>query len=181
MKSLEEIISADRSSFDDQEPNQGHAKRFEQKLRKVSEEPKSNNPMQMVWWAAAVIVGILFVTRAVPNGEGEMDQPIQQATIGLSDISPEMAEVEGYFSDQIRTKKRSIVSTDSEEMIGQLVAGQLHQLEEDYEALRQELNHHQGDQRIVRYMVENYRLRLMLLEMHLEKIEKYEQQNRLVN
>lgn len=175
MKSLEDISKEDRLAFDDLEPNDGHAQRFQQKLNKTTDASR-RNPMQMMWWAAAVIAGILLVSRAVPSAD-ETSAPIQEATIGLSDISPEMAEVESYFTRRIRSEKKHLIDDDREEAYEQLIATQLNQLEEDYELLRQELNQHQGDQRIVRYMVENYRLRLRLLETHLNKIEQYDPQN----
>ncbi|MEQ9186323.1 MAG: hypothetical protein RLP15_01210 [Cryomorphaceae bacterium] len=175
MKSLEDISKEDRLAFDDLEPNEGHAQRFRQKLNKTL-GTRTKNPMQMMWWAAAVIAGILLVTKAVPSSDGA-PEPMQEATIGLSDISPEMAEVESYFTRRIRSEKKHLSDDGNQAEYEQLIEAQLNQLEADYELLRQELNEHQGDQRIVRYMVENYRLRLRLLETHLDKIEKYVPQN----
>lgn len=180
MKSLEEHIQDQRSELDNLEPNEGHASRFRAKLDQHLPSPKKD-PMRMIWWAAAVVAFILLTTQVVMRtGSGPLlDAPIQEATIGLSDISPEMAEVEAYFVGRIDDKKEQLQTKESRETRPDLLSAELSQLESDYEALKKELTDHDGDERVVRYMVENYRLRLMLLETHLEKIEAVEQRNRL--
>ena len=135
--------------------------------------------MRMVWWAAAAVILLLGITNGLPNLGGE-EEEVQVATMSLSDISPEMEEVETYFTSSIKKQQTVVAETPMAPKHNDLLDTQLEQLEKDYERLRLELTNHPGDERIIRYMVENYRLRLLLLETHLDKIKAAEQPTRLV-
>lgn len=166
MSTLEDRFKENIEPFDSEEPTPGHAERFQKRLSSRKVKPT----LRSLWMAATILAGFFVVTQLMPTASPDEAGTVEEATMGLADISPEMAEVELYFSEQIAEKKNSLdTSKDEASLLGE----ELDKLEQNYSDLKLELSKTQGDERVVRWMIENYRLRLQLLELHLERTEQY--------
>ena len=158
---LEDFIHENRDQLDQASPSEGHFDRFEQ-LLSHEEVPKKRSFVPLMRIAAILVVLVIagsYVFLSNPGQEeGTTELPVTTAGISLKDISPEMAEVESFFSAQINN-----LAKDAPEATHHLT-----QLETAYEQLKIELASNYGDERIIRAMIRNYRLRLQVLEQHLE-------------
>jgi hypothetical protein len=150
------------TDFDFQEPENSHFERFESKLK----SSKKRDAISWKWLsvAASILVMIGF-------GLGKMQQ---KSTIDLADISPKMEEVQGYFVSTIHQKTNLLEKnkTPENELIIKQTLMQLEGLEKEYQQLLKELNKEGNQQKIINYMIENYQLRLEILENMLKKINQ---------
>ncbi len=150
------------TDFDFQEPENGHFERFENKLKAT----KKNDKISWKWLSVAasilLMIGFWF---------GKMQQ---KNTIDLADISPKMEEVQGYFVATIhqKTKKLEKNSTPENELIIKQTLQQLKDLEKEYQQLLKELNKEGNQEKIINFMIENYQLRLEILENMLKKVNQ---------
>ena len=96
----------------------------------------------------------------------------QKTTIDLADISPKMEEVQGYFVAAIHQKTKIIEKnkTSENEFIIKQTLAQLAKLENEYQQLLKELNKQGNQKKIINFMIENYQLRLEILENMFKKI-----------
>ena len=150
------------SDFDFQEPESGHFERFENKLKASKKSDK------LSWKWLSVAASILLM---IGFGLGKMQQ---KATIDLADISPKMEEVQGYFVAAIHQKTNLLERkrNPENELIIKQALTQLENLENEYQQLLKELNKQGNQEKIINFMIENYQLRLEILESMLKKINQ---------
>ncbi|HHB78329.1 MAG TPA: hypothetical protein ENK85_03740 [Saprospiraceae bacterium] len=157
MDNLKQFISDHRSEFDDRRPPEGMWMRIESKLPR-SAAPKIRFLNRQLIAAATVLllVGVAFVA-------GQLSA--KKASV--HDIYPEFAETESYFQRKIDSKKRAVAvhATDS------TWVDDIHQLEMVMNELRAELVRNpeasKGD--IIQAMIDNYNIRLEIMDRILEK------------
>ncbi len=87
--------------------------------------------------------------------------------ISLKDLSPELAEVEQFYTSQIQEKKQELQTME----VGNQYLGEIQLLDEEMKTLQREVSVNMDNERVVEAMVQNYRLRLELLEDVLEQIK----------
>jgi hypothetical protein len=167
--SFEKYIREHRKEFDDAEPSAKHAQLFEEKL---AGKPKPSS-LTIIWWAAAAVVVLFIGINTVLSTISPVKIAPANTNMTLSQVSSSMAQVEAFYSEEIVQSKNmlSAISNNSKEL--ELLQVNLAGLEKQYDFLKAELAIHQGDQRIITRMIENYRMRLKMLEKHLILIQKY--------
>ena len=167
---LKKFIQENRSAFKELEPSANHASRFEKKLASDSK----SNPFRMLWLAAAVIVlflGIGAVLKLINQAPVE----VQSAGMSLSEISPELGEIERFLSEEIKQTTAMVQSVNGSSVDLASINKHLESLETEYVYLKLELAKNQGDQRIIERMIQNYKTRLLLLEKHLKMTKSQHQ------
>lgn len=172
---LEDFMKSHEEGFDLSEPKDGHFDRFEAKLG--AEKKKATFDWGNLLKVAAVIVfvigsGVLLVndnSSTVNASDG----------LGLKDISPELAEVESFYLDQIdnATEELEPVKELDPKGYSKNLTTQLTLLEEDYNDLKLELKENYGDERLITSMITNYQLRLQIIEQYLIQIKANHIQN----
>ena len=150
------------TDFDFQEPENGHFERFENKLKASKKSDKISWKWLSVAASILLMVGFWF---------GKMQQ---KASIDLADISPKLEEVQGYFVATIHQKTKVLENnrTPENELIIKQTLTQLENLEKEYQQLLKELNKQGNQEKIINFMIENYQLRLEILENMLKKINQ---------
>lgn len=150
------------TDFDFQEPESGHFERFENKLKASKKSDKLSWKWLSVAASILLMVGFWF---------GKMQQ---KASIDLADISPKLEEVQGYFVAAIHQKTTVLEKnkTLENELIVKQTLSQLEDLEKEYQHLLKELNKQGNQEKIINFMIENYQLRLEILENMLKKINQ---------
>jgi len=146
--------------FDIHEPRSGHLDRFEKRLRGV--QPRKKTSWKWMSIAASVILLIGF-------GLGNMSKN----EVGLSAISPKMAEVQTYFVNTIDREIKEIEmnrNLQTEDLIEQAL-DDLEELEDNYKLFVQELEKNGQQRKIINAMINNYQQRLDILQKTLEQIE----------
>jgi hypothetical protein len=96
-----------------------------------------------------------------------------QQVYSLGDISSELAETEYYYASQIDEKLQLIHDSDSE--IDKLVMEDMSLLDSAYFELQQDLKDNADSEEVINAMIQNYRIKLQVLEKVLEEIRIKEQ------
>jgi len=92
---IERLILDNLDELNNQEPNEGHFERFEQKL---NQQGKKKNNLRMIWRVAAAAV---FLFLAVNQAVIYLAPSNQDQTVTLGSLSEEYREVEFYYTSSI--------------------------------------------------------------------------------
>ena len=183
---LKDFIDDNRDDLDGNTPPEGHLERMKARLGEntsaSSNEPKVISfEVRKLWYAAAaaaaiaVIVVSVWMTNSDPSPQvAEHPTPIETPTTfaSLGDVSPEMAEVEDYFIQSVSTRVQLVDNYDQpSESFVQSCLGRLAALEIDYSELKKDLSANSNDQRVINAMIQNYRIRLQVLDQLLQQLE----------
>ena len=165
---LEKRIKELHGQFDFEEPTIGHFNRFEAKLARHTEQPKTVkwNPTTWKWLAVAASIALVFTLYF----GGSSDQVGMQ----LSEVSPEMEETESFFVSTIQNELESIDAQrteDNTEIIDNALA-HLKTLENEYNQLTIDLEHSEQDKRIVYAMINNFQQRIEVLQTLLQQLDE---------
>lgn len=149
----------EQGQFDELPPS-GHQMRFREKLLDTHEQKTKRRvlPMWAIGLAAALLV-FLISALVVYNIDSANDSAASSR--GLADVSVEMNQMEHYYVDQInqRTAKLDLADPDINSLVKRYK-----KLEEDYEQLTIVLNKDFDNEKVIDAMIENYQLRLRILE-----------------
>jgi hypothetical protein len=114
----------------------------------------------------ALIIGVGWGTLSILGGRNE-DQ-----LYALKDISPELAETEYYYANRI-SEQLQLINTSSADVNG-IIEEDLALLDEAYKELQQDLKDNADSEEVINAMIENYRIKLQILEKVLEKVRTNE-------
>lgn len=170
---IEKIIQDNRSTFDSNEPNAGHFDRFDQKLEKKF-SPKKKRAFTFYLKIAAVfalgLMSTLWLVEKISTG------PVQhgKASIALSDISPDYAEVETFFTTSINNSLNDLgpYLEENEELKNELLGSEFQQLDSLYQDLQKELAANPNDEQIIDAMIMHYQTKLEIISTVLNQLRK---------
>ncbi len=168
MDQLEKYIHENRPAFDAEVPNLRVWANIDRELDKQA-RPK------IIWLQrlrAVAAVAIITVTACVIGFK--MGSASAEAR-SLADISPEYAEMERYFNEEIQQKMAQLVSYRQDGF----VRADFQDLDAVYEDLKQELEKAPvgSENQVIQAMINNYQTKIEILEQVLEKVETTEQTN----
>lgn len=175
MESLKKYIRKNRDSFDEREPLDGHFDRFRQKLE--LRKPARKVSLFMVAAAAAVAgiiltgtLGILFNYSSLKSYSKEFTQ---------SSISPELKEVENYYIGQINSRYNQIklLKKNSSPEVEQEVNKAIDDMDLGYYLLKKDLSKSPKQERIVSAMIQQYQIRVDMLDQILKTLQSLKQIN----
>ena len=133
-----------------------------------------NKPNQFKWRtvlkiAASIIlvfvVGILAI-RYADNTRKYKDG------FSLSEISPELAEAEFYYSRLVDEKFALIRSNNDQ--LDPLITQEFEVLDSAYQDLKNDLKDNMDNEEVINAMIQNYRIKLQILEQILDNMERNE-------
>lgn len=167
---LEKYVIEHRDEFDMLEPNDALWQGIEKKMKK-----EKNHSLRFYSSRIAAVAAIFIVSFFV-----------QKFFFNKSDIYkeiPELAEAENYYSGLINAKLEEVKPMLNEfPDIKQELEYDLSELDSVYTNLREDLKDNVANQEVIEAMIENYRLRIDILEemMHFldrQNEDNYEQNN----
>lgn len=167
---LKKIIDENRDWFDEEPASDRIWDNVNKRLDK--NEPRMV-PLKMVlqYAAAAVVVICVSIYFLIPpnNLENIADHntPNEKEYL-LASLSPEYAEVEHYYLSRIHFTMNELKGYNPDEELIQAVQD----LDEEYKRLSEEINEQVNRDEIIEAMIENYRLKLYLLEQILESMKE---------
>lgn len=167
-QTIETFIREHRDAFDDQQPAPQAWHRIAQAL------PPARSAHLDHWrflrWAAAA-VALLLIGTGIGLWFGTQVTPTPTA-LPLSNLSPEYAELEGYFQREIQSRKSRLAQMTTYSQA--TLAEDLRQMDLAMAELQAELAQVPPANRepIVRAMIENYKARLAILERVLQYLER---------
>ena len=182
MRNMEDKLRNKFQEFDlerlESDPLEGHFDRFETKLLRKEKEKKTKVVnMRMIFSAIVAACFIGFVVFWVVKSSNELDntQQMLAESRDISDYSEEAGQQKEFFEQLIESKKANIDISDPD--LQQMVQA-LNGLEKEHEVLQNKLNQNFHNEHLINAIIENYKLRLELLE----KIQKFIQfKNKIKN
>jgi len=176
MESLEKFIRKNRGDFDEREPMEGHFDRFRQKLK--TRKPARKVNLFMVAAAAAIAGIILTGTLGLLFNSSSMNN-FNKKELSLSVISPELKEVEDYYLGQINAKCTQIntLKKDSSPEVELEVNKAIVDMDLGYYLLKKDLSSTPKEERVVSAMIQQYQVRIDMLDQILKTLQKVNQFN----
>ena len=127
---------------------------------------KSTRSWPVLKIAASLVVLLVagfLMLRVAANSERFEDG------ISLSDISPELAEAEYYYARLVEEKFAMIRATNS--TLDPMITSEIQMLDSAYIGLKEDLKDNMDNEEVINAMIQNYRIKLQILEQILESIE----------
>ncbi len=170
-----------QGTFDTEEPTDGHLQRFMAKLESAnSGAPRTKNKKSW-WWPLSIAASLLLLCTLAYNYL-DLTSTIEQQ---VTQISPEISNTGNYFGSLIQEKIKEMqneTTPATEKMIADTMI-QLQKLDNDYKKMEQDLLNGGNSKLILSAMVNNFQMRIDLLNDILEQIEevntlkKYQDEN----
>ncbi|MHC1704534.1 MAG: hypothetical protein AB9846_11550 [Tenuifilaceae bacterium] len=176
MENLEKFIRANRNSFDEKEPSEGHFERFRQKLE--AQKPARKVNLFMVAAAAAFAGIVLTGTLGILYNNSAINK-LNKSELSLSVLSPELKEVEDYYLGEINEKYNEIsnLSKNSSPEVETEVNKVINDMNLGYYLLRKELTNNPKQERVVNALIEQYQVRIEMLDQIMLTLQKAKQLN----
>ncbi len=172
---LEKFILENREEFDMHEPGQGIWEKIEKNIK-----PKKTVNWRMVIGRAAAVILIFAASYMVHDILEGSNREIAHSRKRKEKelIIPELKEAEVYYSNLINEKLQEIKPMFSEDpTLEREIRYDLNQLDSIYEELRNDLRDNIANQEVIEAMIQNYRLRLSILEDVLSQLKPEEDDN----
>lgn len=175
--SLEQFIQENKQAFNQKRMPEGHELRFAEKLELIQPPKKQTIQWVAIFKVAASVaiiigfgMGMFYLGQNQPNQNMISELPAERTA--MSSVSPDLAEVEVFFKDQIAQKQKSLASLDGSEDVLNSFNTQLKELEEQFTILERNLSLDPSNEQIVQSMIINYKLRIEVLEKLMKTIEQ---------
>lgn len=170
---LEKFIEKNRTDFDTEIPNLKLWAAIDNQINPL----KENKIVRMSWLrqaAAAIALLIVGAGLGVFLNEKAEVKALSQVT---SDIAPDLKEAESYYTKKVEVKYSELVNHNPDPS----VITDLKQIDEVQKELKKELENAPATAReeIVRRMIENYQIKLGILERVLNHIEEHPDNQKL--
>jgi hypothetical protein len=178
---IEHFITENRVLFDIETPHLKVWSGIEKRLEGV----KEYGVVRMGWWrqaAAAVALLVVGAYLGVYFTNKTENTAIVQAA---KEVAPDLNEAENFYNQKVESKLTQLVSYNPDPspqgVLGTVMAD-LNQLDEIQEELKEELRRAPASTReeIVRRLIENYQIKLGILERVLNHIEEHQTDNQKI-
>lgn len=157
-------------------PPKGHRNRFEQRL--VEEENLNPKGVQfhisykLIRRVAVAAILIIAVTFTWLVNDSKVETPMNEG-MTLAAISDKYRDVETFYQREVNNRLNLIENsgTDMEKSIYREAISKLTKLENSYKILEKDLASNSDNLRIINAMIQNYQLRIKVLETLYKKLE----------
>ncbi len=166
------MIDENREAFNQRKPSDLWSA-IEKDLDEQQKKPKTIELWKVYRIAAILIVAIGVAFFVVFN---EYSQPTSVVIIPETEnpepyvYSKELLEVETFYTSEIESKLQEVKSLTDDDLAIQ----EIKELKDEFEKLKSEMGDHVNDERVVNAMIQNYRLRLNLLQEILSDLKPEE-------
>jgi hypothetical protein len=174
---LEKYILEHRAQFDDQEPDPA----LWDKIGKPEGRVVRLNWRKIAWQAAAAValfVASYFFHDYMAGTKGSEEPGFMAAAPGEegSPIVRELIEAEAYYTSQINLRKDEVFSlTAGYPEVQQEISLELDEMDKVFEELKDDLRDNAANEEVIEAMIQNYRLKLDILEEMLYRLKQAKQ------
>jgi hypothetical protein len=174
---LEKYILEHRAQFDDQEPDPA----LWGKIGKPEGRVVRLNWRKIAWQAAAAValfVASYFFHDYMAGTQTGSDPAFLAAEPGEegSPIVRELIEAEAYYTSQINLRKDEVFSlTAAYPEVQQEISLELGEMDKVFEELKEDLRDNAANEEVIEAMIQNYRLKLDILEEMLYRLKQARQ------
>ncbi len=170
MSELEKFIKDNKEGFEKFEPIDGHQERFLRKLERVEE--KHDQSRVLFWRIAAAVIVMAAVCTSVLLPRFNSPADVQYGSMSLSEVSSELADVELYYESKLAQEYEEVDKLSKTDPVVHTFMEELRFLNDQYDTLEARLYESGSHERVVLAMIENFRLRLEIIEK-LEEIKEF--------
>jgi len=171
---LQEFIRENRESFEtsfDAEKNWQKLQEKRNSARRAPATPTAGRSLNLSWLKIAAMMifvsGLTYIIVNNDNGGGAATVN-NHYHLSLSDLSPELAEVEQHYASNIEQKMQQVKNMD----VDQELLNELTLIDNERAMLDDEMQNAVNNEKIVKAIIKNYRMKLNLLEEMMEDINK---------
>ncbi len=171
MDNLEKFIENNRESFDNEEPSIEHLENFKSKLNTKN---KVIIKRSFIFKAAAILI-ITAITSLIAIKSYEINYKNDtNKQMTLSDVSVEYKEIESFYKNDVHIKIEELKSLTCkvEESQKTMIFDEISVLNGVYNNLQKELLSNPNDKRIIDAMINNYQIRVELLDKVITHLKK---------
>ena len=167
-ENIENLFDTLQGTFDIEEPREGHQQRFLEKLQ-ASQGVVSTQRNMKSWWKFLSIAASVAILCAIGIGFFN-SAPTRDEQV--AEISPEVSQSQYYFANLFEEQVRELEneSTPETQKIIDDTLVQLQRLETNYKTLEQDLLNGGNSKLILSAMINNFQMRIDLLEDVLNQI-----------
>lgn len=170
MDELEKYMRENKELFNNEEPPEGHEARF---LRKLEQSNDKKKDFTTFWRVAAAIILLLVLALSVLIPRFNSPQDVQYSSMSLGDVSEDMANVELYYKSKLETEYEKIDDLSKTDPLVKAYLDEIDTLNKAYQELEATLYQSGTHDKVVLAMIENFRLRLALMEkLEAKKLNK---------
>lgn len=172
---LKSFIKEHREEFDVLTPTD----KLWEKIDADLPESRRMVPIRQLYYACAGVAAAVVLLAAAfwninqSNSDQVADVSVSNQSeielLSLSDVSSELAEVESYYVAEVNLKMDELKELDNS---GEYLA-EVEMLREEFDELRKEMGRGADQEKIVQAMIQNYRLRLEILEEMLDELRSW--------
>ena len=176
---LEQYIKANRDAFNPHEPDEGSWHAIQERIKPV----QRFNWKRVGWQAAAAIV--IFLSAWFLNDLLQQDQNANRSVAGIGEgnaLNEQMQvlmEAEVYYASRIDAAREEVYRLSGrDEGLMEILNFDLVELENVFEELKEDLKDDGDNQEVIEAMIQNYRIKLEILEemlLQLKKIDRTEE------
>ncbi|MGD1839542.1 MAG: hypothetical protein ACFB0B_01385 [Thermonemataceae bacterium] len=185
MDPLEKFIRDNKAAFDQHEPSDDLWEDIEANLDTLDDDASEEEIIKnttsrsitisyrTLWRVAAVALLLLSSVAVWQYVERGQQANTAVTTVPLNEIDPELADAEAYYTAQIQEKREELIAIDPDAL--KAFDGELHELDELYDNLKEKLLSTADQEAIATAMIENLRIRIEILNRQIEILERYQQ------
>jgi hypothetical protein len=166
---LEQFISESRDQFDVYDPDDRVWNGIKARINKNRKLPSLK---QVIWWAAVVLITFCasFLLQEILSRNNTMTERKDRKNQKLE--IPELQEAEMYYANLVDEKILEIEPLlESQPELGNALKNDLAKLDSIYSELENDLKDNIANDAVVEAMIQNYRLKLEILEDFLEHLQ----------
>ncbi len=170
MKTIDEIILANRDFFDDREPSEGHFDRFNRKLEARFHTVRVKRSI-VPYLLRAAVVTLLVTLSSLWTWEHFINPDRNRMTLG--EVSPEFREVENYYLHQVNLMESELNTIQFSENPQQkeMMITELKSMDSVYVQLQRELKTNPNDERIINAMIEHYQTKVEVMNFIVSQLK----------
>ena len=166
---LKKHVEENRSSFEVYKGNyEALWDEIEKKLDQIEKTSSRAFPWKNVIRVAASILLILTLSIGFMWLKGNSERYADG--VSLHDLSPELAEAEIYYNQLLEAKMSLIRASNVN--VDEVLIEDFQSLDSAYNDLKMDLEDNMYNEEVIDAMIQNYRLKLQILENILEEIQK---------
>lgn len=174
MDKLEKYIHDHRDEFDAEGPSDGAWDKISKNLDRKKQPGARMVNLRVLWQAAAAVVifVVAYLSHDLLNRNGQQPAP-QKAEIKISKELQDLLEADSYYQGKIEERKREVFQlTARQPDVKHDVQCDLAELDSAFIDLKNDLKDNADNEEVVTAMIQNYRIKLEILETLLEKLKR---------
>lgn len=178
---LERFILDNRDDFDDMVPSPANWDKVKENIRPVR---TINWTSTLVRVAAAVVIFVasyIFIDYTV-NKNDNAGQMAEQDMQEIYENIPVLVEARAYYSSQINSMENQVYQlTGQDSPIKHDIEAEFEELDKVFDELKSDLNDDAANEEVVEAMIQNYRIKLQILEEILYQLKNADEKNTQYN